>query len=177
MSKLNELQNRLEQLRGDETVSVGIAISTSESSVIEDNIFGRAREYGEEWKREGLIDENKDITKKGWDLINDNLPELERNVVQSIEDKFDVRVRTTGHGKRGDLTGSISINPNNQEQVDFVTGGEYIDDEFHLRIGQMMPDLTDKFWTGIPAFVANGVDVSLSFFDVPEEVLQKSSFV
>jgi hypothetical protein len=100
--------------------SAGFAVSTYSQDLIEENANERFSErYGDSQARnkalrEGLIRPGSAtsvaITQKGWDLLNKDVLQLERNAMEWLNKVFN-RARDEGHDSREDLVGTFWFDP------------------------------------------------------------------
>jgi len=104
--------------------SAGFAIGIYSQEMVEENAlekFGPKvdRIYRKQAIIDGLVDSHSQITRKGWELLNDDINKLERNAMAWMRKKF-LSAREEGHDRYGDLTGSFWFDPHNPGQAYLV---------------------------------------------------------
>jgi hypothetical protein len=157
--------------------SAGFEIHIDDQGVIEDNARERfGADYGDpearaEALRAGLVDDAGEITRTGWDLLNEDIRKIEGNALSWLRRKFQ-HARDDGHGSGGDLVGSVWFDPYNEEHAYLIElasqkgRSERID-----MVDASYGDLANTAFNGVSGFGANVLGGAIYFFDVqPEEV-------
>jgi hypothetical protein len=157
--------------------SAGFDIHINDQGVIEDNARDRfGPSYGDpearaEATRAGLVDDEGEITRAGWDLLNEDIGKLERNALSWLRRKF-LHVRDDGHGSADSLVGSVWFDPYNEEQAFLIElasqkgRSERID-----MVDASYGDLANTAFNGVSDFGASVLDGAIYFFDIePEDV-------
>jgi len=150
-------------------------IGVDPQDVLEHNAIERAEygdpEWGQEMRRLGLLDDQNQITKKGWDQLNKDIALLERNSLRWMRKKF-LHVRDEGHDFRGDLVGAFWFDPNDYDQAWLVElaipagSGERID-----MVDGSYGDLADSAFDGVSDFGGSVLGGMINFSHVqPEDI-------
>ena len=153
----------------------GFAIGTYDAQHIEDNARERAdARYGEpEWRdemaRRGLIDQEGEISDRGWAQLNRDIDRIERNALAWMRSTFN-NVRDEGHDQYDDLRGTFWFDPTNDTQAWLV---ELASPSGHNERIDMSDasygDLADTAFTGVSDFGASVLGGQITFFDVQPE--------
>lgn len=119
------------------------------------------------------MDSKGDITRKGWDQINEDMDRVEANTLAWLRFTF-VAVRDEGHDSYGDLVGMLWFDPNNYEQARLVElasqdggRGERID-----MVDVSYGDLGNTAFNGISDFGASVLGGQVTFYDVKPEDME-----
>jgi hypothetical protein len=102
-------------------------ISTYPQDVIEENFreaFFDPRGAGElQWAvHRGVCDDSGRITKKGWEVLNEDCMTLERNSMRWMRKNF---ISASDHGHVDDgLVGTVTFNPRSKTQRDLIELGQ-----------------------------------------------------
>ena len=155
----------------------GFDISTYGEDMIESNAEERfSTKYGDpndraEALRAGLIDANAEITEKGWEQLNRDSVQLERNALVWLKRVF-IHARDDGHDSNGSLVGAFWFDPSNLRHAVLVElassspGRSERIDMADLSYG----DLAKTVFEGVSDFGEQLLGGQITFFDVPEEV-------
>jgi hypothetical protein len=119
--------------------------------------------------RDGLIDGDGGITRKGWDLLNADSLKLERNSLAWLRRKFQ-GVRDEGHDSYDDLVGSLWFDPQAPEQA-------YLIDLASSEGRGERADMSDASYSDLPYVAFDGVSDfgssvlggAINFFNVEPE--------
>jgi hypothetical protein len=174
--------------RGEHEAHAGFAVWTDPQWTIEDNARDRfSARWGDKEDRKraidaGMIDDdaNTTITDRGWDQINKDVAQLERNSVAWLDKTF-ISSRAEGHGGHGgeELIGTVWFDPTNPEHAELIELA-YDDQGRGSGFGRSeridMNDasyggLANSVWTGVSDFGASVLGGQIMFFDVsPEDI-------
>lgn len=148
--------------------SCGFAISIYDQSMIEENAAERVREEGTEGFGR-LVTKKGEITNAGWDQLNKDVSQLERNSLNWLKKKFG-GARDDGHDS-DDLVGSVWYDPENTEQMELLElaspspgRSERIDMQ-----DASFGDLSHTVWEGVSDFGEAVLGGAITFFDCDEE--------
>lgn len=127
---------------------------------------GTEPEYRRIFLREGLIDKEGEVTQKGWDLLNEDIGKLERNVFGWLRKSLD-GARDEGHGDSGDLIGGFWFDAHNPKQLEIVVVG------VENGINESDFDLDLLAWKDLSDFGTAILNVNI-YLNVDKEVLDKA---
>ena len=159
--------------------SAGFAIHTDHEDVTKDNArerfgtnYGDAKDRAKRMK-EGLVDAEGEITRRGWDQLQKDIRTLENNALAWLRKTFS-GVRDEGHDAYGDVIGGLSFDPlavdqarniyygareGRQERIDFNDSGH---GDFAGSAGA---------WKGVSTFGQELLGGHITFFDVDKNAL------
>lgn len=149
------------------------SIGTGHQSDIEDRArekFGPDGEDPEErkvWFRKNLIDDQGEITRKGWDVLVEDMRKLEENALGWLRKNFE-GARDEGHDGVGDLVGGFWFDARNPKQLEVMLVG------VEHGINESDFDLNSNVWKGLSKFGGSFLDVSINL-NVSEEVRDKAN--
>jgi hypothetical protein len=148
------------------------AIGLYDQGIIKDNARDADPEQKQETLSSGFTDKRGEITRKGWDQINEDTVRIERNALAWMRQKFGT-VRDDGHDGHDDLVGSFWFDPHNPEQADLIelaadTGRQERIDMVDTSFG----DLGRTAFYGISDFGASVLGGAITFFDVKPEDME-----
>ena len=155
--------------------SAGFSIHTDHEDVIADNAGERfGSRYGDASERaeamaEGWVDAKGNITSKGWQILNKDIAQLERNSVAWLRSTF-VSARDEGHDRDGDLIGAVWFDLDAPAQV------EALDMGLRERIDMNDPsygDLSKSVWKGVSRFGESVLGGAIHFFDVSKGLVEE----
>ena len=156
--------------------SAGFAVDFYGQDIIESNAEDSFREAGTAQKHEmlatGFIDKQGAITKKGWNQLNKDIAQIERNAMTWLRKTFH-NARDEGHGQHEDLIGSFWFDPLDPEQahlIDLASEGgrqERID-----MTDASYGDFADTAFNGASDFGATVLGGSITFFAVKPEDME-----
>lgn len=167
-----------------EEQSCGFAIGTYSEDIIEAN----AKEsYGPEYahpathagsesyemQKAGLVDAKGQITKKGWEVLNEDVGQLERNSLRWLQKTFE-GARDEGHGGyNGDeLLGTVWFDLDNPHQVETLDIG--IDERIDMS-DSSYGDLANVVWKGVSRFGESVLGGAIHFFDISDDMKEEIS--
>lgn len=148
--------------------SAGFDIHTDHESVVEDNARERfGPDYGDAADRakrlkEGLVDEQGKITRRGWDLLNKDIATLERNGLAWLRKTFG-NASDQGHDAQGGLIGSVSFDPLNVAHARNILMGKNERIDFN---DSSFGDFAREAWKGVSDFGQEVLGGSINFFDI-----------
>lgn len=149
------------------------SIGTGHQSDIEDRArekFGPDGDDPEErraWLRKTLIDDQGEITQKGWDVLNEDMSKLEGNALGWLRKNLE-GARDEGHGDSGDLIGGFWFDARNPKQLEIVLVS------VERGINESDFDLDPHVWKGLSKFGGSFLDVSV-YLNLEKEVLDKAN--
>jgi len=99
----------------------GFAISVYDQSIIEDNAQELAdpRAGAGVFVTNGLLKPGGEISRKGWDLLNEDIRHIEKNAMVWMKNRF-LGARDEGHDSYGDLVGTFYFNPHDPGHAHLV---------------------------------------------------------
>jgi hypothetical protein len=159
----------------------GFAVGVHDQGIIESNAEDAFREADPDEKQiqkaSGFVDNGGAITKKGWDQINSDIAQIERNAMTWMRKTFK-DARDEGHDSHGELVGTFWFEPTDPKQAYLVelaanSGRQERIDMVDLSFG----DLASTAFDGVSDFGASVLGGQITFFDVkPEdmEVVEKA---
>lgn len=158
--------------------SAGFAIGSDSQDLIEENVRERfGSKYGDPKDRarairEGWIDAQGEITNDGWDLLNDDTAQIERNALAWMSKKF-LNARDEGHDKYDDLVGTFWFDPTDPEQAQLIelaadTGRQERIDVVDASYG----DLARTAFKLVSDFGSSVLGGSITFFGVSPEDME-----
>lgn len=156
----------------------GFAITTYDQRTIEDNAWER---FGPKWgdpkdrrkaMDDGWVDASGAITQAGWDQLNDDVHQVERNAMAWMRGTF-TDARDEGHGQYDDLVGTFWFDPDDYEQSRLV---ELAADTGRMERVDMNDasygDLAYTAFDGVSDFGAAVLGGHITFFDVKPEDME-----
>jgi hypothetical protein len=153
--------------------SAGFDIHTDHEDVVEDNARERfGPDYGDAADRakrvkEGLVDEQGKITKRGWELLNKDIAALERNALGWLRKTFG-NASDQGHDAQGGLIGSVSFDPLNVSHARNILMGKNERIDFS---DSSYGDFAREAWKGVSTFGQEVLGGSINFFDIDQNAL------
>lgn len=149
------------------------SISTGEESNIDDRarerfgLEGDDPERRQDYLRKNFVDKEGSITRKGWDVLSEDVGRLERNALEWLR-KILEGATDEGHGDFGDLIGGFWFDARNPKQLEIVLAG------VEHGISESNFDLDPHAWKGVSDFGISLLDVGINL-NVEKEVLDKAN--
>lgn len=161
--------------------NAGFSICLSKQDLIEENARDRFAQDGDEFEHEpegymmasleaGFIDENGNITEKGWETLIGDMVTLEENAMKWLRRKFH-SASDHGHDSFDDLVGAFYFDPENAEHADLVYTG-YNNERIDF-IDCTYSDLPNSIWRGVSDFGARLLDGQIYFHHVDKDVHER----
>jgi hypothetical protein len=163
--------------RKPDEAEAGFAIGTYPQDLIEDNARNKFEdvEYNPEFREEtlkaGFMDDSGEITKTGWDQLNEDVLRIEKNAMRWMKRTF-LDARDEGHDD-ADLVGSFWYDPRDPDQAHLVdlaadTGRQERIDMVDTGFGDLGLTALD----GVSDFGAHVLGGGITFFDVKPEDME-----
>jgi hypothetical protein len=167
--------------RPGRTATVGFTIYTEDERTIEDNARdkygprGDDPEARQEFLKEGLIDEEGQITAKGWEVLSADVGRLEENSMRWLRKHF-VSAVDHGHDSRGDLVGLLTYDKANKKQREVVDLGREGNERIDM-VDSSYGGLADSAFDGVSDFGGSllGGAVTFEREDEPEARMARNS--
>lgn len=155
--------------------SGGFAIGTYTQDIVESNAKDHlGPKYGDPHDRAeamsaGMVDADGDITPKGWDQLNEDILQLERNSVAWLRKTFE-SARDEGHGD-DELIGTFWYDPKKLKQAEMLLMG--INERIDMS-DSSYGDLAETVWKGVSPFGQDVLGGAISFMDIPQDALDEA---
>lgn len=153
----------------------GFGIGTYGEDIVESNAeehygpkYGNPADRAEAM-REGLVDAKGEITHKGWEQLNEDISQLERNSMTWLRKTFE-SARDEGHGDE-ELVGTFWFDPKNLKQAEMLLMG--VNDRIDMS-DSSYGDLADTVWKGVSPFGQSVLGGSITFNDIPPDALDEA---
>lgn len=153
----------------------GFSIGVYDDHIIDDNVRDKYGPSGDAEDRRnalrlGLVDRDGELTRKGTDVLTQDIAQLERNALAWLKKSF-VGARDEGHDNYGDLVGTFWFNPQSVRQAELIDTGirERID-----MTDASYGDLANDVWLRVSRFGSSVLGGAINFFDVDEDAIEET---
>jgi|SRR5271170_750238 len=124
-------------------------------------------ERRDEYLRKNFIDKDGSITRKGWDVLSEDIGRLERNALEWLRKTLE-GASDEGHGDFGELIGGFWFDARNPKQLEIVLAG------VEQGISESNFDLDPHAWKGVSDFGISLLNLNV-YLNVEKEVLDKAN--
>jgi hypothetical protein len=155
--------------------SGGFGIGTYGEDIVESNAMDKlGPKYGDPRDRAeamsaGLVDARGKITAKGWEQLNEDIGQLERNSMAWLRKTFG-SARDEGHSD-DELIGTFWYDTTNLKHAEMLLMG--VNERIDMS-DSSYGDLAETVWKDVSPFGQDVLGGAISFFDIPKEALDEA---